>query len=201
MPIPAARTLVLDRFLEPAVADAWLAHAIAVQSNYQPSGLAKSGYLDRSYRQSARLRGGLDPFETPFAEAIHACAGDLFAATGVPAFAGARLETELVVHRDGGFYRVHIDTRTDDERAKERSDRLVSAVFYLNREPKRFDGGELAIHAFDGSGIAQRIAPAHNRLVAFASFVPHEVLPVHLEGDSFADARFAVNCWIRRPRP
>ena len=77
---------------------------------------------------------------------------------------------------------------------------MVSAVYYFHRQPRGFSGGQLAIYPID-AGDAATIEPMHDRLVVFPSFAPHEVLPVTVPGNAFADARFSINCWLRRERP
>jgi Rps23 Pro-64 3,4-dihydroxylase Tpa1-like proline 4-hydroxylase len=39
------------------------------------------------------------------------------------------------------------------------------------------------------------IEPGQNRLVAFPSWAPHEVMPISCPSRRFIDSRFAVNCW------
>ena len=40
------------------------------------------------------------------------------------------------------------------------------------------------------------IEPRHNRIVFFWARTMHEVMPVHMPSEAFADARFTVNGWI-----
>jgi Rps23 Pro-64 3,4-dihydroxylase Tpa1-like proline 4-hydroxylase len=44
------------------------------------------------------------------------------------------------------------------------------------------------------------IEPVQNSLVAFHSWMRHEVRPVGIAGDRFRDNRFAINCWYQRRR-
>ena len=107
------------------------------------------------------------------------------------------MEIELAAHRDGHFYKTHIDTSVDPAGGFAKSPRMLSCALYFNRLPQHFTGGEIRFRPIVGDG-EKLLAPAHNRMVAFASFVPHEVLPTHVPGDCFADARFSVNCWFHR---
>ena len=118
---------------------------------------------------------------------------------GIPEFEISHLEYELVAHRDGSFFRRHIDTATQSARENTKSDRVVTAVYYFHDMPKQFTGGELALAPL-GPGAPKLIEPANNRLVAFPSFVPHEVLPVACPVNDFSNARFAVNIWLRREK-
>jgi Rps23 Pro-64 3,4-dihydroxylase Tpa1-like proline 4-hydroxylase len=44
------------------------------------------------------------------------------------------------------------------------------------------------------------LEPRNNRLIAFPSFVPHEVRRVACPSGEFADSRFAINVWLSRAR-
>ena len=111
----------------------------------------------------------------------------------------ARCETEVVAHGDGGFYRPHLDTFTQADRDSSGTDRALTLVWYFNRVPQAWSGGELQLYRF-GGGLADSIAPRHNMLVAFPSIVLHEVRPVAVPSGRFEDCRFAVNCWLHRTR-
>jgi 2OG-Fe(II) oxygenase superfamily len=87
-------------------------------------------------------------------------------------------EHSIVAHRDGDYYGTHIDTRTQAESAQP-SIRVISCVYYLYWTPRKFSGGELLIHRLGAApekGSSSAIEPVHDRLVAFPSFLPHEVL-------------------------
>ncbi|WP_417597170.1 hypothetical protein [Novosphingobium aquae] len=55
--------------------------------------------------------------------------------------------------------------------------------------------------AFNGTEPAVSIALKRARLVAFPSFAWHQVARVSPQGDSLANARLSINCWIHRARP
>ena len=65
------------------------------------------------------------------------------------------------------------------------------------RQPCGFSGGTLRIYPLTGAGHID-IAPVHNSLLVFPSFVQHEVMPVACPSRHFMDSRFAVNCWFRK---
>lgn len=104
------------------------------------------------------------------------------------------VEIELVAHGDGGFYRPHTDTFTGAN-ASTSANRRLSLVYYFHRRPRAFSGGRLRLLSLRG---AQPLAiePAHDTLLAFPSFLPHEVEPVSIPGNEFANCRFAVNIWL-----
>ncbi len=78
-------------------------------------------------------------------------------------------------------------------------------MYYFNREPKGFTGGELRIYddaIRNGKLVAtdsyQTIEPRHNSIVFFQAAVMHEVMTVHVPSKQFRDSRFTVNGWIER---
>lgn len=189
--------LMLDGFLPQEVADAMLAEVFAAEAHFTPStiGITGTGRQDPSYRSSLRLPPLCNVNSTPLIDAIHARLDELCSALGLNPFVVCRSETSIVCHRDGDFYKRHMDTRigvSDDP-----SVRVISCVYYLHGTPRGFLGGELAIHPLVGQAAPVLIEPLHNRLAVFPSFVPHEVLPIR-SGGAFAESRFSVNCWLHR---
>ncbi len=152
------------------------------------------------FRKSWACQDGLGRLAAPFEEAIKARSDQILRGLGLSALKISRSEFELVAHRDGSFFDKHIDTLTQSHRDKQKSDRVVTLVYYFHALPKQFSGGELALAPI-GPGDPLLIEPINNRLVAFASIVPHEVLPVSCPGDEFANARFAINVWLHRSKP
>lgn len=45
------------------------------------------------------------------------------------------------------------------------------------------------------------MAPETDTLVAFPSWLRHEVLPVRVPSGDWADCRFSINCWLLRANP
>ena len=105
------------------------------------------------------------------------------------------IELNLTAHRDGDFFRVHMDGDPVD------SDRRLSYVYYFHRQPRRFSGGDLLLYDTNRQkngfrpGVFTRIEPLHNSIVFFPSDCYHEITPVSGAQD-FADARFTVNGWF-----
>lgn len=162
---------------------------------------AGGGAVDLSQRASDILLEDLGPVETAFRPLVEHRAPALLRELGLPALEEFDPELELAAHRDGGFFGRHIDTATGDLRLRHATNRMASIVYYFQLEPDGFSGGELLIHPLAGNGAPARIAPRHNRLVAFPSFLPHEVARVNVPGDRFENARFSINCWLHRKRP
>ena len=121
------------------------------------------------------------------------------------------LELEIAAHGDGAHFRDHVDIPIGPKRVpignNPNEDRVLSAVLYFHRRPKGFSGGALRLYRFgvdveaDGADAANHVdfEPTDNSLVAFPSWVRHEVRRVSCPSGDFADYRFAVNCWYCRP--
>ena len=112
-------------------------------------------------------------------------------------FEVSKVELELVAHGDGAFYKRHIDTATARDAAHLR---VLSGVYYLHREPRAFSGGALRLYAIGNNARFVDIEPVCNALLVFPAWAPHEVLPVSVPSGRFADARFAINCWLKQRR-
>ena len=188
---------VLDDFLPQDFHDGLLDFALNNRERFKPNRIyADSGAsLDTSVRKSLYCKDGLGPLHHSFRDAVTSRFPELVQKLGMQTFKISAVELELAAHRDGSFFKRHIDTlplRAQDEEIKSRT---ISAVYYFHASPRKFSGGELALFPL-GPGEAVAIEPCDNRLVAFPSFAPHEVRPVVCPTDEFGHARFAVNCWL-----
>ncbi len=96
---------------------------------------------------------------------------------------------------DREHYEWHYDRISND-------DRLITLVYYVNMEPKKFHGGELILS--DGLSLDKQIItsnskehviePQNDRLVIFNSRTAHKVAPT-ISGSKFEEGRFSVNIW------
>lgn len=195
--------LIIDGFLTEDLREALLLYALDRCESFLPTTVSQHRYshhtIDADTRRSWYCPDGLGELTSPFKDAIRSGLLPRIGTLGVPEFTISKLEYELVAHRDGSFFQRHIDTATQSARESIKSDRVVTAVYYFHDTPKQFTGGELALAPL-GPGAPLLIEPANNRLVAFPSFVPHEVLPVICPVNDFSHARFAVNIWLHRER-
>jgi Rps23 Pro-64 3,4-dihydroxylase Tpa1-like proline 4-hydroxylase len=194
--------LVIDDFLSPSLLASLLEHALEQPASYVPTGVMRHGesQIATDARISSEREGGLGPHKVAFAEAVVARLDQFIAELKVPPFALTRTELQLIAHGDDAFYKAHIDTHTQSSRTDQASDRVLSCVFYFHREPKGFTGGEIAIHPFAKGEEPVLVDPRQNRLVVFPSFVWHEVRRISCPSGTFADSRFAINCWLHRAR-
>ena len=155
--------------------------------------------LDPDSRRSWEVTGAARLLER-FEARIRRDLDSLCEAVGLEAPESPHSECILYAHRDGDFFRPHVDVFTEEKRVHARYDRMLTAVYYAHREPVGFSGGELVLHPPFGIGKSVAIAPENDTLVLFPSFTPHEVRTVHVPGDALEDARFSINCWVGRRR-
>lgn len=196
-PIPAPYRCYPD-FLDDETARALVDFAISREHDFTTARLY-DGKVDTAQRTSLGISdfGRLQELLTA---RVRAMVPQLASDLRLTPFEPRHIETGLAAHCDGGFFRRHLDTRIGSL-ADPRSTRAISAVYYFHREPKAFTGGALRLHHFDGrvaDGDFVDVEPVHNMLVAFPSWVVHEVLPVSCPSRQFRDARFSVNCWVHR---
>lgn len=197
-----APAVVRDGFLSSDEQRALLDWTLGQQPAFRASRLA-DGDVHTGIRSSLRLPTELaQPWKAWFAQRMHALLPELIATLALRPFDMERFELELACHNDGDFYRRHIDTAINA--TWHPGTRTISAVYYFHREPLGFSGGNLRLHAFKRGGddrAFRDIPPLQNRLVAFPSWAPHEVMPIACPSRQFADSRFSINCWVHRTQP
>jgi Rps23 Pro-64 3,4-dihydroxylase Tpa1-like proline 4-hydroxylase len=198
---PPTDVEVFHAFLPPALLAAQHEHALAQADRHEPAVVNEDGVtlVDRAMRAAEFCPAGLGELRGPFLDLVLAKLDAMLAALGMARFEVADIEAELVAHNDGAFFSRHIDTRLDYAEAGKDIHRMISLVYYFHREPKGFHGGELELHPV-ARGEPQVFEPLNNRLIAFPSFIPHEVRRVACPSGEFADSRFAINVWLSRTR-
>ncbi len=146
----------------------------------------------------------LGPFEAPIKTFVHNIADQTLTQLHLVEPAVEPRDFEITVYRDGEHFGAHIDT---DERLEQA--RILSCVYYFAATPRRFTGGELRLHGLPTLSAKKGGAPAPfvdvvpetDTLIAFPSWLRHEVLPVRVPSGVWADGRFTINCWIHRVSP
>lgn len=198
-------------FLDPSEHAALLDWTIASRERFIPARIA-GNILDPARRVAERLND-LGPHRPVFERRLGDALADIFRRTGTRPFEVEFVELEVAAHGDGAFFAPHSDIPIGTNRRPlggDRTgtqDRLVSAVYYFHREPKRFTGGALRLYRLgdhSASGDFVEFEPEQNSLVVFPSWARHEVRPVACPGCAFEDYRLAVNAWFCRtlaPRP
>ncbi|WP_159728304.1 2OG-Fe(II) oxygenase [Methylosinus sp. Ce-a6] len=192
--------VVIDGFLGEARARELLEWALARQDEFCASRFYTSkrdARVDTSVRDSLHLLD-LGPLRAAFSASVDAILERLTRELATGPLPQAKKEIEMVCYGDGGFFKRHADAppRPDGHD----SVRALTLVYYFHALPKRFEGGELRLHAPPQGAGCSDIEPLCDRLVAFPSALFHEVLPTRCASARFADGRFSINCWIRRPR-
>ena len=193
---------VYRSFLDAGKHASLLAWAIENQAKFEPTKLGQGtdARHDPATRISLRVRDfGL--MEAMLRQRMLDLVPTLIRDLRVTRFEPSKVTLELVAHNDGAFFKRHIDTVIGD--AHRASDRALSAVYYFYAVPKAFSGGVLRLYPFgakEDDGHFADVQPEQNTLLAFPSWASHEVLPVSCPSKNFADSRFAVNCWVHRPR-
>jgi Rps23 Pro-64 3,4-dihydroxylase Tpa1-like proline 4-hydroxylase len=196
----------LRDFLDEETVAGLLDYAVSHQSNFTSTGVGseigvESNAVDPSIRVSTGLRN-LGTFRPLLKTRIFDLLPTLIAQLRVRPVEEPRLETQLVAHGDGAFYKRHIDTKTGHN-ADMTHIRILSAVYYFHAEPKAYTGGALRLYAIcgkDGENFVD-IEPERNSLSVFLSWASHEVLPISCPSKRFIDSRFAINCWVHGKKP
>lgn len=97
-------------------------------------------------------------------------------------------EGHFAVYPPGAYYRAHLD------RHRDKSDRLVTLILYLNQDWRPEHGGQLRLYTEPEIGVKGPyldVEPNLGTLVAFLSEdFWHEVLPAHRE-------RWSITGWFR----
>ncbi len=156
-----------------------------------------TGAID--YRQSNILYY-FEEYESWMTQKVKSFIPQLLENWEIQPFSISQIEIQLTAHNDGNYYKIHNDNGSEDA-----ADRIISYVYYFNREPKKFSGGALRIYDLNlengfyvQAESYQDIQPINNSIVFFPSHFLHEVLPVTCRSRQFADSRFTLNGWIRR---
>lgn len=194
------RYLMIQDFLAPEDAASFLDLAANRQSEFAPATIYRNGAtaVISEVRSSLTYTGKLGRLRTLLETALRTRFEELCEATGIAPFVIDEIEIEIAVHLDGGRYGPHRDVGIGADRLG--SDRILTLVWYFNRTPRRYEGGELALYPLRGDSDPILIRPEHNLAVAFPAMALHEVHPTRLDSDGFGDGRFAINCWLTRRR-
>lgn len=184
--------------------------ALCIGDRFRPATVSKARPRVDAERRIALTTAKLGPLEPMLRERLLGALPQVMAATGTVGPIPTSLELELAAHGDGAFYRPHMDIAVGANRqptgAKRGEDRVLSAVYYFHGEPQGFSGGQLRLFRFGAIPPVQEpqlanhvdLEPMRNSLVAFPSWVPHEVRQVSVPTGNFRDYRFALNCWYCR---
>jgi len=176
---------------------AWLLELVfAAEKRFVPSQVSDR---KQDYRQSLAMPAP-DELRRVMVDKIKAVMPQVMPQLRLGQFAVGEIDCQVTANVDGSFFRMHTDAGVN-----ETYKRQYTYVYYFNREPKGFSGGELRIYddTLRGGKLAatesfQTIEPRHNSVVFFQAAVMHEVMPVRVPSKQFRDSRFTVNGWIER---
>jgi len=176
--------------------DEWqslLGQVLASEARFRPSGTHDAR---ADYRQSLVLNPPVD-LVRPVVDRVRSLMPQVLPVLRVSPIVVGAVEAQITASVDGSFFGVHTDAGRDVPK------RHLTYVYYFNRAPKGFTGGELRVYddVVRNGKLAraesfQMIDPVHNRIVLFWAKTMHEVMPVRVPARAFADARFTVNGWI-----
>jgi Rps23 Pro-64 3,4-dihydroxylase Tpa1-like proline 4-hydroxylase len=186
----------LDGFLSGAEV-AWLMElAFASEGSFIPSQVSDA---KEDYRRSLVL-GAPDALKQLFVAKITAAMPQVMPQLRLGRFSLGAIDCQVTASIDGSYFKAHTDAG-----ANATHKRQFTYVYYFNREPKGFTGGELRIYddtirngKLAATESFQTVEPRHNSIVFFQAAVMHEVMPVSVPSKQFRDARFTVNGWIER---
>jgi SM-20-related protein len=176
---------------------AWLMElAFGAESRFVPSRVSDN---NDQYRQSLMLAAPHELWQLITGK-IKAVMPEVMPQLRLGRFQLGNMDCQITASVDGSYFKQHTDAG-----ANETYKRQLTYVYYFNREPKGFTGGELRIYddtvrngKLAATDSFQLIEPRHNSIVFFQAAVMHEVMPVSMPSRNFRDARFTVNGWIER---
>jgi SM-20-related protein len=196
--------LILKDVLGPTMVEELLAHVELHQDDFQPAIIRSrrtgEARVNPRQRDCLFLRD-LGPCRQAFEAFLRDAAPRMLSGLQLDKTNVEPRELEICAYGEGSHFGTHVDTNELADRV-----RVISCVYYFARTPRAFSGGELRLHGFPlGSTSAEPtfvdVVPECDTLVAFPSWLRHEVLPVHVPSGKWSDCRFSINCWMLRAQP
>ena len=191
-----SRYAQIDNFFTPAEKNKLIKYVLAKESEFVSTSTSTNA---EDYRRSMVLHS-FPEFSTLMVNRIKAILPDVLRKLNIPAFPLGDIEAQLTMHNDNNFYKLHNDSGSPDT-----ASRFFTYVYYFNREPKAFSGGELLIYDskvennfYVADETFRTVEPRNNSIVFFLSRYMHEVLRVSCPSKAFADSRFTINGWVRK---
>ncbi|MEG3851052.1 2OG-Fe(II) oxygenase [Microcoleus sp. herbarium19] len=191
-----SRYAQIDNFLTPAEKNKLIKYVLAKESEFVSTSTSTNA---EDYRRSMVLHS-FPEFSELMVNRIKGILPDVLQKLNIPSFPLGEIEAQLTMHNDNNFYKVHNDSGSPDT-----ATRFFTYVYYFNREPKAFSGGELQIYDskiennfYVADKTFRTVEPRNNSIVFFLSRYMHEVLRVNCPSKAFADSRFTINGWVRK---
>ena len=152
-----------------------------------------NGYGDRACWIIRDARTTYPQLCAALIQAMYEAVPDAVKACGVPEFQPTGIEICQTLYHHGGYFVWHDDM--NDFANAFRIDRRMTFVFYLNRTPKLFTGGDLEF--LDGVTVEAQ----NNRLLMFEPMQVHRVQPVECWTADPLDGRWTFTGWIHGDAP
>jgi len=198
-----AKCCVLDEFLAPQelvdLTQFALDHEKDFSASQVISPVAERGVIDYEHRRS-RVLMDLEQYQDLILQRIKAVLPRVLQELEMEDFVVADVEAQMTASNDGDFFRFHSDNSNEQV-----GSRYLTFVYFFQREPRQFEGGELRLHdarleegVYVSEGSYQTIVPQQNQIVLFPCELMHEITPVKCPSGQFADSRFTLNGWLRR---
>jgi len=196
------RCVILDEFLAPQELDELTRFSLEHEADFSASEVvspvAEGGVVNYEHRRS-RVLLDLKHHQDLMLERIKSVLPQVLQKLGMEEFSITSVEAQITASNDGDFFRFHSDNGSDPV-----TSRHLTFVYFFQREPKAFEGGELLIHdarlegdSYISEGSFQTIVPQQNQIVFFPCELMHEITPVKCPSRLFADSRFTLNGWLR----
>jgi Rps23 Pro-64 3,4-dihydroxylase Tpa1-like proline 4-hydroxylase len=198
-----AQFVVLEEFLAPEELNELTDYALSHETEFSLSEVIAPGNdgsaVDYEHRRS-RVLMDAGKYQNMVLNRIHAALPMVMQRFGREVFPVKNVEVQITASNDGDFFRHHSDSGQGEIETRE-----LTFVYFFNREPRAFSGGELRIYdtrlengEYCGTGEGHRIVPGQNQIVFFPSSLVHEITPVLCPSRAFADSRFTVNGWFHK---
>ncbi|MEZ2320796.1 MAG: 2OG-Fe(II) oxygenase [Microcoleus sp.] len=191
-----SRYAQIENFLTASEKNKLIKYVLAKESEFVSTSTSTKA---EDYRRSMVLHS-FPEFSQLMINRIKAILPDVLRKLNLPSFSVGDIEAQLTLHNDNNYYKLH-----NDSGSPETATRFFTYVYYFNREPKAFTGGELQIYDskiennfYVAADSFKTVEPRNNSIVFFLSRYMHEVLPVSCPSKAFADSRFTINGWVRR---
>ena len=190
--------LLADDILDEAESSALWAMLAARRGEFRPAGVyvdSGPGHIDTRIRKALRMPAGADvgALLLPKARALidrH----DLIRRFALPPIRRKGVELNIASSGQGCHFQPHRDS------TGAQSHRTLTFVYYLFREPRRFQGGDLLLRDDEEGGEPRlgysRYIPRNNSMILFPSDRLHQVLPVTCASDDPLDGRLTVHGWF-----
>lgn len=188
---PAPFILWQDLFDAP-VNQAIVAEVMAREAGFRPTEQSKPGHDGEQNRTNLVNydTGASGPLiRTLIEQQFNAICARL----NMPVFPLTLFQLKFASYRHGDYFGVHQDNSSRNP------DRRISFIYYFNREPKPYRGGDLILYDSRFSPRAYlrsqytRIIPQNNSMIFFPSEYFHEVLPIESENREFMHSRFTLS--------